>query len=414
MGKKAVGRSKLTLSDLTSIFECLSLIFLLQPFFFVVRLVPSVHEISDYQLISIFDYNEDPYTYEWFARAEVAWSYFQPGVGVNPTTGLLRGTTEWLIFTDWDLGIYISAILDAEILGLIPQEGKWGSNDRLEKIFTFLENRTLTNNLLPCAEYTDEGQVPSYIKKSQSCHPSDVGNLLLALNRVKQCHPEFATRIDAIVARHNIALFAQDNYFAGHNVYPFYAAQGYQAFGYSISQLLNLEVLSNGPSVNVCGVDLPRAWITSEPLLLAITDNRTNDLYKIYADNVFMAQMNRYEQTGKLTAFSEGAYFEPYYFVYEWIVTGRGDTWTIRASDGRRVNGDEIIFTKVAFAFHAIYNNTYTALLVDLVSPLYTEKGFLAGITENGSTLDVLSSETNGMVLKAARYAITQYALLDG
>ena len=51
----------------------------------------------------------------WQAVAANAWTYFQPGVGVDSTTGLPCSSGP--VFTDWDLGAYIQAVIDAQKIG---------------------------------------------------------------------------------------------------------------------------------------------------------------------------------------------------------------------------------------------------------------------------------------------------------
>jgi hypothetical protein len=340
----------------------------------------------------------------WLGWANVAWSYFQPGVGVNSTTGLHYAAVDWHRFTDWDLGVYISAIIDAERLGLISREEPWGFNHRLEKVLGFLETRPLTDDRLPYAQYdADTEGVPDDVDDS-TAHVSDVGKLLLALDDLRSVRPDLAFRIQSVVARHNLELFAQDSYFGGNGVYEFYAAQGYWAFGYSTPELRDLEALGEGRLIDVYGQKLPKAWITSEPLMLAILEDRTNELYRDYADRVFSAQQKRYELTGKFTTFSEGAYPAPHYYVYEWVLTGKGEKWVVWA--GENLDESEVVYSKIAFAFHAVYNNEYTNTLVEKVLPLATETGFLEGITEDGKTVAVLNDKTNGLILQAVRYSM--------
>ena len=55
---------------------------------------------------------------DWTKVATNAWSYFQPGVGVDPSTGLPYACgTYFEFFTDWDLGVYIQAVIDAQEAG---------------------------------------------------------------------------------------------------------------------------------------------------------------------------------------------------------------------------------------------------------------------------------------------------------
>ena len=56
----------------------------------------------------------------WKKVAEKAWAFFQPSVGVDIITGLpYAGGANFPAFTDWDLGVYIQATIDAQKIGLI-------------------------------------------------------------------------------------------------------------------------------------------------------------------------------------------------------------------------------------------------------------------------------------------------------
>src|SRR4030066_39530 len=71
----------------------------------------------------------DSRTY-WRNLAQNAWEYFQPGKGVDAKTGLHGASIDYPYFTDWDLGVYVQTIVDAEKLGIISSGGDWGANAR--------------------------------------------------------------------------------------------------------------------------------------------------------------------------------------------------------------------------------------------------------------------------------------------
>lgn len=75
----------------------------------------------------------------WLRLANNAWKYFQPGVSVDSTTGLHSSGLGYPFFTDWDLGVYIQAIIDTNQLGILSTSGTWGANARINKILTFLQ-----------------------------------------------------------------------------------------------------------------------------------------------------------------------------------------------------------------------------------------------------------------------------------
>ena len=58
-------------------------------------------------------------------------------------TGLPYAGGKLYGFTDWDLGCYIQAVIDAQELGLIGNNSAWGFSARINDVLTFLENRTL-------------------------------------------------------------------------------------------------------------------------------------------------------------------------------------------------------------------------------------------------------------------------------
>ncbi|MEM2129740.1 MAG: DUF3131 domain-containing protein [Candidatus Bathyarchaeia archaeon] len=356
--------------------------------------------------------DEDVVRDDWIEWAEVAWRYFQPGVGVSSATGIHYARVDWQRVTDWDIGAYLWAVICAERLGLVSREGEWGSDYRFCRVLDFLARRPVTADGLPYAQYdSNTGGVPSDIE-GRLAHPSDFGMLLIALDDLRHFRPEFAGRISEVVSRYNVEFLAQSDYFSVNDIYPFYVAQGFWSFGFLTPKLRDLEDLGEGRFLDVFGEEIPVADITSEPLMLAVLSNRTSELYKSYADRVFSAQRRRYELTGVLTAYSEGAYLAPQYYVYEWVVTGAGDCWVITA--GNRVSVAEVIFTKMAFAFHAIYDNEYTGILVNRVSGLATSRGFLEGILVNGQVVGVLSDKTNSIILLAASYAKSvNYSLVE-
>src|SRR5665647_1063805 len=82
----------------------------------------------------------------WLRLANNAWKYYQPGVGVDSTTGLHDSSLGYPLFTDWDLGVYIQTIIDANQLGILGTSGTWGVDARLNKILSFLETRQLASN----------------------------------------------------------------------------------------------------------------------------------------------------------------------------------------------------------------------------------------------------------------------------
>jgi len=354
----------------------------------------------------------------WLEWARIAWSYFDPGVGVNPDTGLPRASRYWSTATDWDLAGYIIAIIYMERMGLLPREGKWGAIDRLEKVLRFLETRKLTPYGIPAWGYSSETGEP---KTGATTNVSDFGRLLIALHMLKKYRPDLADRIDAIVHRVDCARLA-DNLAAWRTTsgfYKYYVAHGFKFFGfdkhYPVKKALKaFEEIKNGEHVDVYGVSLPVTEVTSEPILHMVFELDPGEDFMDYVYRVYLAQESRYKATKKFTAWSEGntGLRDPSY-VYEWIVTPSGKTWVITPKPVT-----PIIFTRAAFGLHAIYNTSYTHSLIEYleekVSPeniarikrLLPPKGFLEGVRENGDIILELVANTQVMIIEAAYYAL--------
>jgi len=361
---------------------------------------------------------------EWIKWARDAWSYYDPGTGVDPNTGILRASYHWAFLTDWDLGGYIIAIIKAELMGILPKDGEWGADDRIEKVLRFLETRPISPYGIPYHIYRSTDGQPS---GKAVTNVSDSGRLLIALAMLKKYRPDLAERIDAIVRRNNYELLANrtDAWRTTAGFYKYYVAQGFKLFGLDRSWPVQMALkefnnIVNGPHIDVYGVSLPKTEVTSEPLLHMIFELDVDDKYLDYVKRVYEAQERRYRNTGKYTAWSEGnTGLQDVTYVYQWIVTPGGETWKITPK-----YVTPIIFTKAAFGFHALYNTDYTRQLVDyLVSKneerkntlpyllFLPRKGFIEGVDENGRIVADLVDKTQVIIIEAAYYALKKKAL---
>lgn len=166
----------------------------------------------------------------WIRLATNAWRYFQPYIGVNAGTGLHGAGLYWPYFTDWDLGLYIQAIIDAEKLGILSKTGTWGADARFDKLLTFLENRELTSSGLPYVWYDS---ATGKRNGDGQGNPCDSGKLLVALQNLRVYRPELANRINNVVYnRTNYELWKQEveGLVSSTNIYDYYVARGFAGF----------------------------------------------------------------------------------------------------------------------------------------------------------------------------------------
>ena len=349
----------------------------------------------------------------WLGLAKNAWNYFQPGIGVDASTGLHQASLDWPYFTDWDLGLYIQTIIDAEKLGILSPDGAWGTNARLEKILTFLETRELTVEGLPFQWYESKTGNRS---GEGSPDVTDTGKLLVALQNLRLYRPDLETRINHVVyERTNYTSMWKviDNEMpSSASIYAYYITSGFAGFWpdrfNSVAEMVLNNIVS-APTVETFGVKLPKSDILCEPLLYSFFELKPSVSLSDLAQQVYLAHEARYNFTGKYSAFSEGnTALNDSPFVYEWVVLSGGQTWVIKDQKNSDASTTPIIYYKVAVSFLAIYGTNFSREMVgDLDSYLpQPVNGYAEGVDENGRLVSIVVDKTNGLIISAARYAM--------
>jgi hypothetical protein len=362
----------------------------------------------------------------WRQVAANAWRYFQPGEGVDPNTGLPRaGGTDSPNFTDWDLGVYIQAIIDANTTGLIGTDGAWNSSARLETVVSFLETRELNSTInYPYWFYQAKDGKDYRANSDLATSPVDIidtGRLFVALNNLRLFNSSLASRINNIVLfgqlynRSDYATLVPSIYTdsqSSTSIYAYYIYSGFASFwpnelSSAPSTILN-NILSSGNVTTPEGVSLPISSILGDPLLCSVFDlNNNNSQLMAITRQVYLAHEAYYNATGQYRAFSEGASLSNHW-TYEWVVLPDNRTWVILDEHGADFNISPIIYTKIAMGFLAIYNSTYARGMVVYLERSLPDpsKGYCEGVDESGVQLTGVGSNTNGLIIGAAKYAI--------
>ncbi|MBD3204872.1 DUF3131 domain-containing protein [Candidatus Bathyarchaeota archaeon] len=344
--------------------------------------------------------------------AEVAWEYFDPGVGVNSVTGLNYGSFVppsggWKCLTDWDLGCYVMAILDAERLGILDKGGTWGADYRIEKVLSFLEDRELHEDDIPCLSYdSTDGE----INNPEPTNKYDTGRLLVALHHLKKMRPSLTNRIDDVVHLKCNYISMAGTLSSSPNPENYYIAKGFSYFGFNGTNIQDAmtipEEMINGPTVDIYGIDIPDVKLISEQVLHTMFEVETDSDFWEVAYRTYIVQEKRWEATGEYTAFTEGNIETSPYYIYEYI-NSPPNTWYITAIGHGSLSITPIAYLKAALGFHAIYDTSYTQEMVDYLTPrLETVYGYKDGVDEDGSRVDVLSDKTNSLIINAVRYAL--------
>ncbi len=358
----------------------------------------------------------------WLAIASNAWNYYKPGVGVDVNTGIPWTTESSPYITDWDVGVYIQAVVDAAKLGLVAINGSWGFNDRMDKVLSFLENREInstTNYPYWFYQATDgKNWRQNSDKATVPVDSVDTGRLFVALNNLRVYAPNLAARVNNFVfnGRSNYSVlvpYVKDDCLTSNSIYTYYVASGFAFFwpnelgGYPRMVLNNILSSAN---VTTYGVSLPLSSLTGDPLLGSLFDLNNNDSRLMaLANQVFLAHEAYYNTTGNFRAFGEGPELDTDW-QWEWVVFSDGRTWITLNTFYQNVTTTPIIYTKIAYGLMALRNTTFAINMCTYLEQAlpYPERGYGEGIDERGRALSITGSLTNGFILAAAVYA-TKY-----
>ena len=308
--------------------------------------------------------------------AATAWAYYQPNIGVDPDTGLpYAAGLSFRGFTDWDLGSYVQAVIDAQEIGLIDINGTWGSYARFDKVLTFLENRPLNAYGYPFQFYdatTGREYYPASSASTRIVDIGDTGKLFVALNNLRNLNNAFAPRINNIVlnGRSNYtALVAKiSNYVNSKDIYWYYVSSGFASFWPQQLGAVPSAILSNilnSQNITTYGVSLPHAPICNEPLLGSVFELNNSDSLGLMGlvTQVYSACEAYYKSTGQFMAPSEGSNGRQW--LYEWVVAPNGEPWRITDGWGNYCeNVHPVVYNKVAFSFLALFGTDFARRMV--------------------------------------------------
>lgn len=361
------------------------------------------------------------------AAAATAWRYFTNNT--SPVTGLVASVDKYPSTTMWETGSFVVAILSAQRLGLITA-GE--ASDRLAKVVASLSDLPMAEEGLPNKAY----DITSLAMVDYTNKPSatgigwsalDIGRLLAALMAAEKAHPELAGAVQRLAAKWDLDRLVEGGELVGGNVkdgktvenqegrvgYEQYAAKALMGFGLDATRALDLT--GNLTLRDVGGIAVPSdtrlnakgipAVTTSEPYLLDGLEFGFDTRSQLLASQVYRAQEERFAQTGKLTAVSEGHLDVKPYFAYG-TVWGGGQDWAVLSFDGQRMDSRRVLSAKAAYGWNALFDTAYTEKLVAAVAPLATpDRGWQEGIYEATGKPDTsITANTNSMILAAIAF----------
>lgn len=361
-------------------------------------------------------------------QAECAWSYFRTSVSAE--TGFapaLRGATS---LGPADMGATLLAIIAARRLCLLPAPA---AASHLSQCIASLIRLPLGPHGLPARHYDAE----SLSATDASGHPlatgsgwsaGDIMRLVAGLIATAHHHPALAPEIAIMLGRWQLRRLVSGGRFRsalrlGRNARQFVTcndlflgAEQYAARAACLIALpaeASLDPATVSARVRICGhpIRLDRRGgrrlpplLTPDAFCLEALEFGWRTPMRDIAEALFRIQKQRFETTGRLTAFGRELLDRPPGYAASGVLAGDRPV-RCRSRGGRDLSPLITLSTKTAFAWQALLPSAYGQKLVDAVDDLATAEGWLAGRFEVGGRPNrALSLETNAVILEALHY----------
>ncbi|CAN5687323.1 hypothetical protein BH09MYX1_BH09MYX1_35500 [soil metagenome] len=371
-----------------------------------------------------------PLTDQERAWAKTAWRYFENNY--QPATGFVNSVDGYASATLWDLGSYMMGLIAAHELGIVDA----GTFDaRLDKLLASLESLSLVDGIAPNKAYDtislamvdyDRTPKPNGIGWSAI----DVARLAVPLTLVVWKYPTRTDRVRAIVDRFHLDQLVAGGQLIGSRRTPAgalertqegrfgyeqYAAKSFFLFGQDVGIAIRYDVDVARKKVSgqeiLYDARLPRDndgthnAVLSEPYVLEGVEHGLDATTLPLARGVFLAQKNRWSQTGILTAASEDNLDQAPYFVYGSVLND-DKPWAAFSPDGKDASAFRSASLKAGFGWGYLFDDPYAAELVGKLGPQSNpDKGFYSGLYEsNGKPNFAMTANTNGIVLEILLY----------
>lgn len=363
---------------------------------------------------------------EW---AKIAWRYFENNI--DPASGLANATNDYKSTTMWDTGSFLLAVISAQKIGLIDKK----TFDRIiEKALSSLAKLPLFDGKLPNKAYnTKTLSMVDYnnhaTDKGLGWSALDIARLFIPLTLLKRKYPKHTEAVDRVISGWRIesmlkegrlygAVLGEDGKIVitqeGRIGYEEYAAKALIAAGYDAFQAWRtddyiefqtveaIRVPSDSRTVSTHGAQV---YTTSEPYILDGLEFGFDTRSRAFSEQIYFAQEERYNNTGIMTAVSEGHVNRKPSFVYS-TISGNGNAWAVLTDKGERRDELRFLSTKTVFAYDAIYGTTYTKKMLDFAFALNTPKGgWLEGYYELTKDVnDVETANTNAIILESVAF----------
>lgn len=372
--------------------------------------------------------------------AKAAWRYFENNT--NPELGVPNGFDRVPVFTMWQAGDYLAALVAAHELELIDVRE---FDVRMSRLLNFLNTMDLSEGSVPNRLYNSvSGKMVTAANQPGDAGWSavDVGRLMGWLKIAGERYPQYREYLDKAVLRWNFCQVVDD---CGglHSVahasgrrerqsdarfgYQQLASAGFAAWGFGPQRLWTTPKVA---TMRVHGLPLPYDGrdprdggvpdaVETLPFVLAGMEygwrshldpvgivGEPSELAR-HARQVFEVQRARYEREGLLTARSGYEFRTPPTRILD-SVHAWGHPFNTITPDGKDASAQSLVSTRAVFGMWAVWPGAYTDRLMQAVEGLYhPDKGWYEGrVEQTGGAAEHISLSTNAVVLESLLFKV--------
>jgi hypothetical protein len=363
----------------------------------------------------------------FFAR--IAWKYFENNY--HEPTGFVNGKDNCPVFNLKDLTDYLMGMISAYEIGIVDS---LEVDRRMLKLMLTLSEMELYEEKLPNERYhVVSGKMldgnNEISEEGTGWSARDIGRFFSFVNKIVFDYPQYQNLLKRVLSKWKINEMLYEGYlseYVGESEkrlmptvrlgYEEYCSKNLFKAGFDASSGLKYYgfikfVDLYGERIAVDRREIRNKFnynfIQSEPYVLDGLEYGWDLNSRELAYRIFKVQKERYLREDILTAVSEDFVDQPPYYVYNSIY-GNFNQWVCYDEKGKKKQDLKTISTKIAFAWHALYDDEYSERLFDAVKDLYDpDRGWYSGIYEKtGKTNKVISCNTNGIILESFNYKL--------
>ena len=357
-------------------------------------------------------------------HAKIAWKYFKNNY--YDKTGFVSGLVKYPIIKTEHIGKTIMATISAYRLHIIDADT---FHRRISRLLETLTKMKLYHNELPNLYYSAKtgARVTKAGKVTQTGNGWDlysIAQMLTGLYYLEHDYPIYREKVFSIVSKWDFkrALLdkkMQNRYFDGKKKGGFKTIEdpAKEYYIYNALKLFNIKSYShlyderNLDYKAVYTYEVPMGYknkiSNAESYLWSMMEHPYYLKYKHYSSNLYLALKDRYTHTEKLSTSTEEALDSKPHWIQN-ALYNKGKLWSDLNRENKSVSKKNILSTKAAFIYDALYGytDTYAKTLMDKLKETYSKNaGWYGGIyTHSNRPNKSLNILTNAAILESLYY----------